>query len=253
MLHRNYEVEHLHHPTAGRLHITPTGTRPGVTTVLDKGGPDQPWLADWRARVGEAEAERIRLDATDRGTALHALIEANLTGTPVIVPPERYAFGEPDRQRIAGMFEKVRPALDAVDTLLGVELDCEWHATKGLHSVFNGFAGSVDCVATIDFDDGRGPVTTVVDWKTAAKTKRLDRVENYRMQVAAYRVALMHSYPELAGTIDDAVICIVPESGALQIIHIEAQELRLEEMGFFSRLEAYYRRPDVPLSIFLPF
>ena len=251
MLQRNYEVEHLHHPTAGRLHITPTGTRPGVTTVLDLGGPEQPWLAEWRARVGEAEAERIRLDATDRGTALHALIEANLTREAVIVPDEAYALGTPNRDRIAGMFEKVRPALEAIDTVLGVELHCEWFSTSGRIKPWNGFAGSVDCIATIDFDDGRGPVTTVVDWKSSKRPKRLDRIENYRMQVAAYRVALMHTYPELNGTIDDAVICIVPEKGPLQIIHIEAQELRLEEMGFFSRLEAYYNRFDV--SLFLPF
>lgn len=245
MLPRKYEVEHVHHPEIGRLHKTPTGLRPGVTTVLDKGGPDQPWLAEWRARVGEAEAERIRLDATDRGTALHALIESNITGTPVIVPPERYAFGEPDRNRIARMFEKVQPALDNLHTVLGVELDCEWfdpHFRMGPPG--NGFAGSIDCVATIDFDDGRGPVTTIVDWKTAAKTKRLDRLENYRMQVAAYRVALQATYPELDTPIDDAVICIVPESGPLQIIHLEAQELRLEEMSFFGRLETYYQRHD---------
>jgi genome maintenance exonuclease 1 len=240
VLPRKYEVEHLYDDRCGRLHVTATGTRPGVTTVLDKGGPEQPWLQAWKDRIGEAEAERIRLDATDRGTALHALIEANLTGQPVFIDPERYAFGEPDRQRIAAMFDKVRPALEAIDTPLGVELNCEWFIDNTV-GIGQGFAGSIDCVATVDFEDGRGPVPVILDWKTAAKAKRLDRLDNYRMQVAAYRTAFQHTYPEFDQPVEDAVICIVPERGNLQIIHIEAPEFRSLEMSFASRLETYHQ------------
>ena len=127
MLRPAYRMDHIHSDTPGRIHQIDLGEqlayRPGVTTVLDKGGPEQPWLAEWKARKGEAEAERIRLDATDRGTAVHALIEANLLREPVIVPDETYALGVPDRDRIAGMFEKISPVLeeDIVD-VIGVEL-----------------------------------------------------------------------------------------------------------------------------------
>ena len=241
MLPRKYEVEHLYDPECGRLHITPTGTRPGVTTVLDKGGPEQPWLQAWKERVGEAEAERIRLDATDRGTALHALIESNLTGEPVFVDPERYAFGEPDRERIAGMFEKVRPALEAIHTPLGVELNAEWFM-PGKCGIGLGFAGSIDCIATLDFEDGRGAVPAIVDWKTAAKAKRLDRLDNYRMQVAAYRTAFTHTYPEFDRPLEDAVICIIPERGDLQLVHIEGPEFRALEMEFAQRLQTYHQK-----------
>lgn len=249
MLKPAYEMSHAHSETYGRLHCihgesaSDLQIRPGVTTVLDKGGPEQPWLAQWIERVGEEEAERIRLDATDRGTALHALIEANLTSEPVIVPAEKYALGPPDRNRIAGMFEKISPVLEHdIHKVLGVELVAQWHDDTGSSgSISNGFAGSIDCIAQVDFEDGRGPVTTVLDWKTAAKHKRLDRIDNYRMQVAAYRAALMATYPSV-GQVEDAVICIIPERGDLQLIHIESEDLYGLEVDFLGRLEAYYQK-----------
>ena len=245
MLKPAYQMFHVHGSRHGRLHLIKTAdgfsTRPGVTTVLDKGGPEQPWLEQWRQRVGEEEAERIRCDATDRGTALHALIESNLLREPVIVPDASYAIGVPDRDRIAGMFAKVADLLEHdIVELIGVELVAQWFDPSGQSGVIsNGFAGSIDCIAKVNFDDGRGPVTTLLDWKTSAKPKRLDRIGNYRMQLAAYRAATMATYPQI-GPIDDAVIVIIPEHGNLQMIHIPEEEFHMEELQFLDRLETYY-------------
>lgn len=245
MLRPAYRMDHIHSDTHGRIHQIDLGEqlayRPGVTTVLDKGGPEQPWLQQWRERVGEAEAERIRLDATDRGTAVHALIEANLLREPVIVPDESYALGVPDRDRIAGMFEKISPVLEEdIVEVIGVELVAQWYDPNNRSGVIsNGFAGSIDCIAKVDFEDGRGPVTTLLDWKTATKRKREDRIGNYRMQLAAYRAAAQATYPEL-DQINDAVVVIIPERGDLQMIHIPQDEFGTLELDFLDRLETYY-------------
>lgn len=251
MLPRLYEIEHLHGP-AGRLHKTRSGIRPGVTTVISKGGPPQPWLNSWIERVGEEEAARIRDDACDRGTALHARIESRLTGEPVIVPESDYARGVPDEARIDRLFDVIEPALDAIDTVLGCEINVEWQDASGrLGAISNGFAGSVDCIAKVDFEDGRGAVPAILDWKTSAKPKRLDRIENYRIQVIAYRLAALATYPELneMGGISDCVICIACERGGLQIIHVGSDEFRLLEMEFHGRLQRFYenhwQEPDV--------
>lgn len=254
MLKPAYEMRHLHRKSHGRIHHIQQGRqwfyRPGVTTVLDKGGPEQPWLEAWRQRIGEAEAERIRLDATDRGTAVHALIESTLTGEPVIIPDESYALGPPDRNRIAGMFEKIAPVLEHdIHEVLGVELVAQWFdPSGGAGNISNGFAGSIDCIAKVDFEDGRGPVTTLLDWKTAAKPKRDDRIGNYRMQLAAYRAAAQASYPTLE-TINDAVIVIIPERGDLQLVHIPEDEFGTLELDFLDRLQAYYDRLGWPESL----
>ena len=58
-----------------RLYLTPDGeSLPSVTTVLNK-TKDKSFLKQWRAKVGEAAAEKIISDAGKIGTALHLYIE----------------------------------------------------------------------------------------------------------------------------------------------------------------------------------
>ena len=61
-------------------------------------------LADWQARVGEAEAKDSRL-CDDRRSHLHHLIEAELTG-PFVVP--KYDLGPPDEEKFPDFGRKRR-------------------------------------------------------------------------------------------------------------------------------------------------
>ncbi len=55
------------------------GTRlPSVTTILGK-TKNQQFLKDWKAKVGEAEAERIKNLSSNRGTAMHKFLEHYIT------------------------------------------------------------------------------------------------------------------------------------------------------------------------------
>ena len=57
------------------------GTRlPSVTTILGA-TKDQQFLKDWKAKVGEAEAERIKNLSSRRGTAMHKFLEHYILGT----------------------------------------------------------------------------------------------------------------------------------------------------------------------------
>ena len=53
---------------------------PSVTTVLGK-TKDQQFLKDWKAKVGEQEAERIKNLSSKRGTAMHKFLEHYILGT----------------------------------------------------------------------------------------------------------------------------------------------------------------------------
>ena len=56
------------------------GTRlPSVTTILGK-TKDQKFIKDWKAKVGEQEAERIKNLSSNRGTAMHKFLEHHITG-----------------------------------------------------------------------------------------------------------------------------------------------------------------------------
>ena len=57
------------------------GTRlPSVTTILGK-TKNQQFIKDWKEKVGEAEAERIKNVSSSRGTAMHKFLEHYITGT----------------------------------------------------------------------------------------------------------------------------------------------------------------------------
>ena len=57
------------------------GTRlPSVTTILGA-TKDQQFLKDWKAKVGEQEAERIKNVSSSRGTAIHKFLEHYILGT----------------------------------------------------------------------------------------------------------------------------------------------------------------------------
>ena len=61
-----------------RLYLTPDGKKlPSVTTILDRTKPEEKKqaLANWKRRVGEAQAQQITTEAANRGTRMHTYLE----------------------------------------------------------------------------------------------------------------------------------------------------------------------------------
>ena len=55
----------------GRFYETPEGNKyPSITTILSAAS-DSSWRDEWIARVGKEEADRVSMQATRRGTAVH--------------------------------------------------------------------------------------------------------------------------------------------------------------------------------------
>ena len=53
---------------------------PSVTSILKATESEEKKssIANWKARVGVAEANRIKIDASNRGTSMHTFLEKNL-------------------------------------------------------------------------------------------------------------------------------------------------------------------------------
>ena len=67
------------HETGTRVYDI-IGTRlPSVTTVLGA-TKNQQFLKDWKAKVGETEAERIKNLSSKRGTSIHKFLESHIQG-----------------------------------------------------------------------------------------------------------------------------------------------------------------------------
>ena len=73
--HVELEFEELKSITTSgsRVYETPDGTFPSITTVL--GRKKAQFFKEWRARIGEEEANKITTQATRRGTKVHKVVE----------------------------------------------------------------------------------------------------------------------------------------------------------------------------------
>lgn len=145
-------------------HYTIDNTRMvSVTTVIGSTLPN-PGIDAWKLRVGEDEAERISREATDWGTAVHALVEFVNRGKRADLTPEHAVLVAP-----------YTAWLDAnVETVIGAE--------KLLVSRQHGYAGTTDAIVVMRGDDR----PSIVDFKTS-KTG-LGEPE-WRLQLAAYCIA----------------------------------------------------------------
>lgn len=151
--------------SSGRLYRTPGGGFPSVTTVLSILTEDH--IREWRARVGEDEANKISHRASTRGTAVHAIIEDYINNK------EDYA--EKYMPNVVENFLSVKPVLDErIGTVYAQEC--------ALYSKHLGVAGRVDCIAEFD------STISIIDFKTAKKPKKAEWITNYFIQESAYAI-----------------------------------------------------------------
>ena len=151
---------------SGRVYTDPNNnTYPSITTVLSILSEDA--IKAWRARVGEEEANRISKTASNRGTAVHDLLE-------------RYVNNESDFDKevephIMQSFYDVKPVLDKCLTKVYAQ-------EAGLYSERLGVAGRVDCVGEWNGID------SIIDYKTSKKLKKKEWIDSYFMQSTAYAI-----------------------------------------------------------------
>ena len=148
----------------GRTYLTPTGERyPSITTVLSILSEDA--IRAWRARVGEDVANQVSTRASNRGSAVHSILERYLRNedTSGFYP------------HIQQSFSNLKPHLDEnVGTIFGLEVP--------LYSAHLGLAGRCDCIA-----EWKG-VPSIIDFKTSKRIKKKENISSYFAQMAAYAI-----------------------------------------------------------------
>ena len=147
------------------------GTRlPSVTTILAR-TKDQKFLKDWKAKVGEQEAERIKNLSSRRGTSMHKFIECYVEDVGY---DDLTGLG----QEAKAMAEKIiEIGLAPVEEYYGSEVTLYY---PGL------YAGSTDLVC---LHNGK---ESIVDFKQANRPKREEWIDDYKLQIAAYALSLIH-------------------------------------------------------------
>ena len=164
---------------------------PSITTITSHKKKDS--ILKWRKRVGEAKANKISSQASNRGNKFHGMVECYLKneGLPKdeTHPLASYLF---------------RSAIETLDRINNIHL-----LEAPLFSDHLRIAGRVDCIAEFDGE------LAVIDFKTSTKPKQESWIENYFVQEAAY--AAMY-YERCGVEVQKVVTIIAVEDGTMQVI-----------------------------------
>ena len=203
------------HETGTRVYDIVGYRLPSVTTVLGA-TKNQQFLKNWKARVGEQEAERIKNLSGKRGTAMHKFLENHITGVGYDDLTPIGCEAKPMAQKV------IEKGFKSVEEYYGSEVMLYY---PGL------YAGSTDLICLHD------DLETVVDFKQANNPKKKEWIEDYFIQVAAYAMAHDEVYKS---TIRQAVIMICTPDLYYQEFKIQDADLRSYKHKFLKRLDMYH-------------
>ena len=188
---------------------------PSVTTILGK-TKNQQFLKDWKAKVGEKEAERIKNLSSVRGTAMHKYLESHIEGVG-------YEDLTDTGKQAKTMAQKVIDiGLAPVDEYFGSEVTMYY---PGL------YAGQTDLVCM------HNGMETIADFKQSNRPKQKEWIDDYFLQIAAY--AMAHDYV-YGSKIRQGVIMICTPDLYYQEFKIQDHELRQWKHKFLKRLDMYH-------------
>jgi len=188
---------------------------PSVTTILGA-TKNTEFLTRWKAKVGEAEADRIKNHSSNRGTSMHKFLEHYILGTGY---DDLTSIGQEASPMANKIIEK---GLSNVTEYYGSEVTLFY---PGL------YAGSTDLVCN------HNGMETIVDFKQANRPKKEEWIEDYYLQIAAY--AMAHDYV-YKSKIRQGLIMVCTPDLFYQEFRITDHELRSWKHKFLKRLDMYH-------------
>ena len=197
---------------------------PSVTSVLSltKSAEEKAALANWKERVGHAEANRIKTEASSRGTSMHSFIEDYLRGRV------NESFFETNEQYKIMAKEIIDKGLNGrLEEIYGME-ETLYYPEK--------YAGTADLLAKMDGMD------VCVDFKQSNKPKKTDYIQDFFLQLGAYTLAhdIVHGTKMQAG-----IILLCTKDILFQEFKIEGKELEMYQNLFLGRVKRFYEMNNI--------
>tara|TARA_B100001250_G_scaffold74027_1_gene60499 strand:+ start:479 stop:1165 length:687 start_codon:yes stop_codon:yes gene_type:complete len=191
---------------------------PSVTSILNatKSEENKASLELWKQRVGHDEANRIKSEASSRGTSMHSYIEEFLRGRI------NESFFESNTQYKNMAKEIIEKGIKGkLEEIYGMETTL-YYPEK--------YAGTADLVGIYQ---GR---ETIVDFKQSNKPKKVDYIQDYLLQLGAYTLAHNVVYKS---NITSGVILLCTVDNLFQDFKIEGAELEMYQNLFLGRLKKF--------------
>ncbi len=206
----------------GSRHYALDGSNlPSVTTILKatQSEEDKASIAAWKERVGHAEAERIKNEASSRGSSMHSYIEQFLLGKMNLDLLE-------EENQSKSMAEEI------IDNGLKDKLNEVWGAEATVYYPGK-YAGTADCIGLYE---GR---ETILDFKQSNKPKKEEYIKDYFLQLGAYSLAHNTVYNS---NITQGIILLCTVDRLFQDFKIEGNELINFQNKFLERVEQFYHQ-----------
>lgn len=191
---------------------------PSVTSILQttKSEEDKAALENWKLRVGHKEANKIKTEASNRGTSMHSYIEDFLRGR---INESFFESNEEYKNMAKEIVDKgIKGKLDEI---FGMEITL-YYPEK--------YAGTADLVGIYQGKEA------IIDFKQANKPKKVDYIQDYFLQLGAYTLAHNVVYKT---NITSGVILLCTVDNLFQEFKIEGPELLMYQNLFLGRVKKF--------------
>ena len=197
---------------------------PSVTSILSatKSEEDKASLELWKQRVGYKEANRIKTEASSRGTSMHSYIEDYLRGR---INESFFESNEQYKNMAKEIIEK--GVNNKLDEIYGME-ETIYYPEQ--------YAGTADLIGIYQGKD------VIIDFKQSNKPKKTDFIQDYFLQLGAYTLAhdVVHGTKMKAG-----IILLCTKDILFQEFKIEGAELEMYQNLFMGRVKKFYEMNNI--------
>ena len=204
----------------GSRHYSLDGSNlPSVTTILSatKSEEDKAALLAWKQRIGNVEADRIKKEASARGTSMHSYLE-------------KFLYGKLNQELLEDENKSRKMAEEIIDKGLKNKLLEIWGSEATIYYPGK-YAGTADCIGIYEGKE------TILDFKQSNKPKKEEYIEDYFLQIGAYSLAHNKVYNS---NITQGVVLLCTVDRLFQDFKIEGNELINFQNKFLEKVEKFY-------------
>ena len=198
---------------------------PSVTSILQATQSEEKKasLANWKARVGAAEANRIKNDASSRGTSMHSHLE-------------KYLLGQLNLELIE---EEASKSKKMADEIIEQGIKGKLSEIYGIEATLyypGKYAGTCDAVGVYEGQE------TIIDFKQSNKPKKEEFIEDYYLQLGAYSLAhnVVHN-----SKITQGIVLLCTVDNLFQDFRIQGEKLEENQNKFLEKVEQYYHQRNM--------
>ncbi len=197
---------------------------PSVTSILQatKSEEDKAALENWKRRIGHREANKIKTEASSRGTSMHTYIEDYLRGRV------NESFFESNEQHKTMAKEIIEKGLKGkLEEIYGMEETLYYPGQ---------YAGTADLICEYS---GK---KVICDFKQSNRPKKVEYIQDYFLQLGAYTLAhdVVYKTKMNAGII---LLCTV--DNLFQEFTIDGAELEMYQNLFLGRVKKFYEMNNI--------